>query len=65
MKNFKIFFDVHMDTSVIVNNIKKKFQNFNFLAKFFAWSAHAQSLEKIIFAKKFIFVHIFILDVHN
>ena len=26
MKNFEIFFDVHMDTSVIVDNIKKKSQ---------------------------------------
>ena len=35
MKKFEIFFDVHMDTSVIVNNIKKIFKIFNFLAKFF------------------------------
>ena len=64
MKNFKNFFDVHMDASVIVNNIKKKFKIFNFLAKIFPWSAHAQSLKNFFFAKKFIFVHIFILDVH-
>ena len=64
MKNFEIFFDVHMDTSVIVNNIKKNFKIFHFLAKFFPWSAHAQPLKNFLFAKKFIFVHIFILDVH-
>ena len=63
MKNFEIFFDEHMDTSVIVNNIKKNFKIFDFLAKFFPWSAHAQSPKKKFFAKKFIFVHIFILDV--
>ena len=34
MKNFEIFFDVHMDTSVIVDNIKKNFKIFHFLAKF-------------------------------
>ena len=34
MKNFEIFFDVHMDTSVIVNNIKKNFKIIHFLAKF-------------------------------
>ena len=34
MKNFEIFFDVYMDTSVIVNNIKKSFKIFHFLAKF-------------------------------
>ena len=33
MKNFEKFFDVHMDTSVIVDNIKKNFKIFNFLAK--------------------------------
>ena len=42
MKNFEIFFDVYMDTSVIVNNIKKNFKIFHFLAKFFPWSAHGQ-----------------------
>ena len=26
MKNFEFFFDVHMDTSVVVNNIKKNFK---------------------------------------
>ena len=64
MTNFEIFFDVHMDTSVIVDNIKKNFKIFHFLAKFFPWSAHGQLLKKIFFVKKFIFVHIFILDVH-
>ena len=34
MKNFEIFFDVHMDTSVIVHNIKTKFEIFHFSAKF-------------------------------
>ena len=34
MKNFKTFFDVHMDTSVIENNIKKNFEIFYFWAKF-------------------------------
>ena len=63
-KNFEIFLNVHMVTSVIVSNIKKIFKIFNFLAKFFPWSAHAQPQKKIFFAKKFIFVHIFILDVH-
>ena len=64
MKNFEIFFDVYMDTSVIVNNIKKNVKMFHFLAKFFPWSADAQPHEKYFFTKKFIFVHIFILNVH-
>ena len=34
MKNFEKFFDVHMDTSAIVNNVKKNFKIFHFLAKF-------------------------------
>ena len=36
MKNFEIFLVVHMDmdTSGIVNNIKKNFKIFHFLAKF-------------------------------
>ena len=38
-KNFEIFLDVHMDTSVIVNNFKKNFKMFNFLAKFLSWIA--------------------------
>ena len=49
MKNFEIFFDVHMDTSVIVDNIKKNFKIFHFLAKFFPWSAHGQLLKKNFF----------------
>ena len=64
MKNFKIFFDEHMDTSMIVNNIKKNFKIPDFLAKFFPWSVHGQPNEKFFFAKNFIFVHVFILDVH-
>ena len=38
-KNFKKVFDEHMDTSVIVANIKKNFEIFHFLAKFLCWSA--------------------------
>ena len=34
MKNFEIFFDVHMDTSVIENDIKKNFEIFYFWVKF-------------------------------
>ena len=34
MENFEIFFDVHMDTSRMFNNLKKDFKIFNFLAKF-------------------------------
>ena len=64
MKNFEIFFGVHMDTSVIVNNIKKNFKIFHYLAKFFPWSSQGQPPKKIFFTKKFSFVHIFILDVH-
>ena len=64
MKNFKIFFNEHMDTSLIVNNIKKNFKILDFLAKFFPWSAHAQPPKNSFFAKKFILVHIFILDIH-
>ena len=41
MKNFEIFFDVHMDTSVIDNNIKKNFEFFYFLAKFLYSNANA------------------------
>ena len=59
MKNFEIFFDVYMDTSVIVNNIKKNFKIFHFLAKFFPWSAHAQSLKKV-FTPKSLFLSIFL-----
>ena len=46
MKNFEIFFHVRMDTSVIVNNIKKDFKKFSFLAKFLSWSADAHCDEK-------------------
>ena len=57
-------FGEQIKTSIIINNIKKYFKIFHFMAKFFPWSAHGQPLEKFFFAKKFIFVHIFILDVH-
>ena len=53
MKNFKTFFDVHMDTSVIVNSIKKNFKFFYFLAKFFSWSANAHFDEKKFWCKIF------------
>ena len=53
MKNFEIFFDVHMDTSVIVNNIKKNFKFFHFTTKFFSWSANVQSDEKNFCCKIF------------
>ena len=33
MKNFEIFFDVHMDTSVIENYITKNFEIFYFWAQ--------------------------------
>ena len=35
MKNFEIFFDTHMDTSVVVNNIKTNFKIFDFWPNFF------------------------------
>ena len=41
IKNFEIFFDVHMDTSVIDNNIEKCFEIFYFLAKFLYSNANA------------------------
>ena len=34
MNKFEIFFDVHMDTSVIENNTKKNFEIFYFWVKF-------------------------------
>ena len=34
INKFEIFFNVHMDTSVIENNIKKIFEFFYFWAKF-------------------------------
>ena len=51
MNNFEIFFDVHMDTSVIVNNIKKNFKIFHFLAKFLSWNADAHSDEINFYCK--------------
>ena len=51
MKNFEIFFDVYMDKSVIVNNIKKKFKIFHFLVKFMSWSANAHYDEKNFWSK--------------
>ena len=64
MKFFEIFFDIIDNHACVHMHIKKIFKIFNFLAKFFPWSAHAQPHKKNFFAKKFIFVHIFILDVH-
>ena len=55
MKNFETFFDVHMDTSVIVNDIKKNFKIFYFLAKFFSWIANAHYDEKKFCCKSFYF----------
>ena len=46
MKNFNNFFDVHMDISVIVNDIKKNFKFSYFMAKFFSWSANTHYDEK-------------------
>ena len=34
INKFEIFFDVHMDTSVIENDFKKNFEIFYFWAKF-------------------------------
>ena len=51
MKNFKIFFHVRVDTSLIVNNIKKNFKMFYFLAKFLSWSADAHCEEKNFYCK--------------
>ena len=53
MKNFEKFFDVHIDTNVIVNNIKKNFKFFHFMAKFFSWSATVQGDEKNFYCKIF------------
>ena len=53
MKNFEIFFDVYMDTSVIVNNIKKNLNFFHFMTKFFSWNANVQSDEKNFCCKIF------------
>ena len=55
MKNFKKFFHVQVDTSVIVNNIKKYFKNFYFLAKFLSWGADAHCDEKNFIAKFFVY----------
>ena len=43
MNNFENFFDVYMDTSVIVNNIKKKFQNFSLFGQIFELSRRSIS----------------------
>ena len=51
MKNFEKFFDVHMDTRTIVNNVKKNFKIFHFLAKFMSWSANAHYDEKNFWSK--------------
>ena len=53
MKNFKTVFDVHMDISVIVNDIKKNLKCLYFLAKFFSWSANAHYHEKNFWCKIF------------
>ena len=45
MKNFEKFFDAHIDTNVIVNNIKKNFKFFHVMTTFFSWSANIQSDE--------------------
>ena len=48
MKNFKNFFDVHMDASVIVNNIKKKFKIVRF-EKIHWWTFEERTLTWPIF----------------
>ena len=64
MKKFEIFFVVYMDKNVIVNNIKKNFKIFHFLAKFlnflegppikiftnwfFSSTAHSQTIFHIV-----------------
>ena len=53
MKNFEIFFHVRIDTSVIVNNIKKYSKNFPFLAKVLPWSADAHYDKKKFYCKIF------------
>ena len=53
MKNFKKFFHVRVDTSVIVNNIKKNFKSIYFLAKFLSWSADVHCDEKNFYCKIF------------
>ena len=53
MKIFEIFFDVLMDTSMIVNDIKKNLDFFYFLAKFFSWSANAHYDKKYFCCKIF------------
>ena len=52
MKNFKSFFDVHMDTSVIDYDIKK---NFNFFISWpnFFHGAQKHNMTKKIFGAKF------------
>ena len=53
MKNFKIFFDVHMDINVIVNDFKKHFKFSYFMAKFFSWIANTHYDEKNFCCKIF------------
>ena len=53
MKNFKKFYHVRVGTSVIVNNIKKDFKKFYFLAKFLSWSTDAHCDEKNFHCKIF------------
>ena len=53
IKNFEIFFDAHMDTIVIVNDIKKNFKIFYFWAKFLLWGANRHFDEKYFCFKNF------------
>ena len=48
---------------MLIKKTKKNFEIFRFSAVFFSWSLHASQLKKFFFAKKLIFVHIFIVDV--
>ena len=54
IKNFEIFFDAHIDTIVIVNNIKKNFKIFHFWAKFLLWGANRHFDEKYFCCKNFV-----------
>ena len=56
-------FGVVIVRGTLIKKTKKNFEIFHFWANFFSWSAHARPLKNFLFAKKFIFVHIFIWDV--
>ena len=56
-------FGVVIVKSTLIKKTKKNFEFFHFWANFFSWSAHARLVKEIFFAKKLIFVHIFIWDV--